>query len=190
MKKLFLALSILISANLFANSVPSFIKDVNAKTITLGLQFWKLSQVTITIKDENGITMFGETLQKPTANRQYNLSKMNDGDYIITIENKQKIAAQKLSIKKGEIFVAPTIEETFKPIFITNSTDVWAIQALSLSENADVKIIDENNNIIYTEKISKPVVEKKYNVSKLPVGSYEIVYAVNDHVFTQTAYKK
>ncbi len=189
MKKLFLALSILISANVFASTTPNFIKEVNAKTIVVNLNNWKQSNITVTIKDEDGSIMFSEKIEKPQANRQYNLSKMNDGEYSISIENKQKVALQKVKIRKGEILVDAFIEETFKPIFLTYG-NVWAIQALSLAKNAVVKIYDEDNNIVFSEKIDKPVVERKYNVAKLPAGNYEMVYSINGHVYTHSAFKK
>ncbi len=189
MRRLFLALSILIGANLFASTIPSFIKEVNAKTVVVNLSNWKHSAIMITIEDNNGNVMYSEKIEKPHANRQYNLSKMNDGEYTISIENKQKVAVQKVKIKRDEILVEATIEETFKPIFITNG-NVWAIQALSLAKNAVVKIYDEDNNIVFSEKIEKPTVERKYNVTKLSTGNYEIVYSISGHTYSQSAFKK
>lgn len=189
MKKLFLALGILIGANLFASTTPNFIKEVSAKTVVVNLNNWKQSNITITIEDLSGNVVFSEKIEKPQSNRQYNLSKMNDGDYTISIENKQKVAVQKVKIKNDQLLVDATIEETYKPIFLTNG-NVWAIQALALAKNAEIKIYDEDSNIVFSEKIEKPTVERRYNVTKLSSGNYEIVYSINGKTYSQSAFKK
>jgi hypothetical protein len=187
MRNLVIAIAILFTANVFAT--PFFIKDISNKTVVLNLSSWKQSSITVTIKNDDGNIVFSEKIEKPNSSRQYNLSKVGNGDYIISIENKQKIAIQSLSIKGDKVEFSKKIEETFKPIF-TFKENVWAIQALTLGKNAEVTIFDENNNVVFFEKIEKPVLEKQYNVSKLPAGNYDIQYSINEQYFTHSTFKK
>lgn len=169
---------------------PSFIKSVaNDKSIVVNLESWKSSEIVLTIKNDNGVTLHSETLKDKNA-KKYNLAKLEDGQYNVVIENDQRITRQSVEIKGNSITVAPLVTEVFKPVFITNKGDVWSIQALNLEKDAAVKIVDEDGNVVFTETIAKPTVERKYNVSKLGQGEYEIIYTTSDYTFSHLAFKK
>lgn len=189
MKKSFvIALALLVNAIAFG-STPSFIKNVTEKTFVLDLKQWKNSSINVTIKNENGGIVYSEKIESPKAGRKYNLSRTEDGVYTFVIEDAQKFVLQSVEIKRNDISVDTKTEEIFKPIFKT-STDVWVIQAMALKQNAEIKIVNENGDVVFKEKIEKPVVERKYNVAKLEKGKFEIIYSVGNEIFTHTAFKK
>ena len=189
MKKL-LVFAIALMVNVIANATnPSFVKNLTSKTFVLDLKQWKNASITVSIKNESGSVVYSEALNQPKSGRKYNLSKTEDGTYTFVIEDAQKFVFQSVEINGDQITVNEKTEEIFKPIFKTLA-DVWVVQAMNLNKTAEVKIENENGEVVFSETINKPVVERKYNVSKLEKGRYEIIYSIGDEIFTHTAFKK
>ncbi|MBK8698682.1 MAG: hypothetical protein IPN29_03760 [Saprospiraceae bacterium] len=168
---------------------PSFLKNEDAKSIVLHLNHWKAEKITISIMDKSGNTVFSEALNLPKTNRKYDVSGLAQGQYSVMVEDGQKFAVQHLTIEMGQIYINQETDEVYKPIFLTENA-VWSVQALTLEKNAVVSIYDENDNLVFTEKIEKPVVERRYDVSNLGRGSYIVEYSVANKVFTHKVDKK
>jgi hypothetical protein len=185
---LFLA-AVLFTINLSASINPSFIKEVNAKSVVVNLSKWSKGNFTITIENAFGEELFKENIGNPIAARQYNLSKMPNGSYNIIIENDQKISIQTIEIKGKEILANPSIREIYKPTFIVEN-NIWSVQALDLNKNSKVSIYDEDGNVVYAEKIDNPKVSKQFNVEKLSAGNYELTCSIGDKTFSKSIVKK
>lgn len=189
MKK-FILLAVALIVNVVANAKsPSFVKNVSSKTFVLDLKQWKNNSIKVSIKNENGAIVYSESIESPKSGRKYNLSKTDDGVYTFIIEDAQKFVFQSVEIDGNAITVNSNTDEIFKPIFKTG-TDVWIVQAMNLDKQAQVSILNESGEVVFKETISKPVVERKYNVAKLERGQFEIIYSIGDEVFTHTAFKK
>jgi hypothetical protein len=189
MKKLFVIAVALIVSVIANAKTNSFVMSISPKTFVLDLKQWQNTPIEVSIKDEFGVVIFEESLKNPKSGRMYILSELENGTYTFVVEDAQKIVYQYVEVIENAVKINENTVEVFKPVFNTTS-NYWTVHAMSLNKEAHIKIIDKNGDIIFSETVSKPVVEKKYNVSKLQNGFYEIIYSVGDETFTHTAIKK
>jgi hypothetical protein len=189
MKKLFVIAVALIVSVIANAKTNSFVMSISPKTFVLDLKQWQNTSIEVSIKDETGVVIFNESLKNPKSGRMYILSQLENGNYTFVVEDAQKIVYQYVEVVENAVKINENTEEVFKPAFNTTS-NYWTIHAMSLNKEANVKIIDNDGNVIFSETVTKPVVEKKYNVSKLQSGVYEIIYGIGDETFTHTAIKK
>ena len=90
------------------------------------------------------------------------------------MEDGLKLAAQNIVIDEEGLLVNPSTEERYKPVFNANG-DVWQIQGLTMGTAAQLTIVNESGENVFQENITKPVVERSYDVSRLEKGDYTIV---------------
>lgn len=170
-------------SSLFAANTPGFVKNLQQKNIVLDLSQWKNQSVNITISNDLDEKIFSEICPNKKF-RKYNLNNLPSGNYKVTIEDNQKIAIQEFIIAKNSISINSDTREIFKPQFVIKENE-WSLQALAQDNKSKIYISDENGDIIYEESIAKPSLTRRYDVSKLPSGRYEINYSIDGRTFSQ-----
>lgn len=173
-----------------ANVKPMISVDL-VKTNVIILQTKSNSQadIEIDIKNQEGITVFSETIEEGgLANRKYDLSLLENGNYTIIVLEGLSISVQHLTKTVSEIQIG-TIEShnLVIPTFVQNDNYLDLRMLSETSERLWVSIIDENGNPIYGEYVDqKGAVKKRFILSELEGGRYTFSVEIEGSVFSKT----
>jgi hypothetical protein len=185
---LVLFLAIFTSVSLFANDGNfSILTDKDSKTMVIDLKKNLGGNVVISIVSLDGETVFSEAFKADKKARKYNLSNLKVGTYTLIIEDEEKVSSKKVHISKASLLVDNKIEEMIKPTVISNG-DFWVLNVVNLV-GANIIITDEDGNKIYSQVVESSSLNKRFNVSKLPSGTYYINYDLNGKTFSNTVSK-
>lgn len=184
-----IAATMVVASLTLSAKTPTFLKKNDNKSIILHLNTWKSDFITVSIKDHSGVTVFSEKINRPAGNRKYDLSGLSKGEYGFVVEDGLKLAAQNIVIAEEGLLVNPSTEERYKPVFKANGA-VWQIQGLTMGTAAQLTIVNESGENVFQENITKPVVERSYDVSRLEKGDYTIVCKIGKDTFTYPVEKR
>lgn len=179
----FILLFLVLGCSAFANGTPTVL-SVDSKTLVVDTKEWKSEKVHIQIKEASGAVIFEETVLNKKNQRKYNLKKLPRGLYSIEIENKLKIAVQSFEVSYDDITVSSEIDYVYKPVVIVHD-DFMDVNLLTQGYNALINILDASNNIVFSERITDPVVHTRYNVASLESGEYSVQVALDGRSFVQ-----
>lgn len=184
---LILLVAFFTSFNVLANDVNfDLIADITNKTIVLDLKNNVGGNVSVSIVDLDGKTVFNEAFKANKKNRKYNLSNLTVGTYTLLIEDEKAVTTKKVYISKASLLVDDHAEVVNKPTIINNG-DSWIIK-----NNANVVIdftISDAQNILTKQSLVPGGLDKKINTTKLSAGSYSIAYTINDRDYYTTVTK-
>lgn len=167
----------------FASSSEPSISTDGTKSFIIDNKIWKSETVNVNIEDENGIVIFSEEQDLSTSKR-FNLTKLESGNYTVTISNDLKIVKNNITITEKKMMIGLDAHTSYKPVFqISND----AIDINFLAENAKTKIyIQDTENTLYSSSTSDEMsINKRYNISALPSGIYSIVVSTTNGIFTK-----
>ena len=140
----------------------------------------------INLFDENGNRIYYMETETPREElrKRYDLSNLDDGNYLYTVEiDKEKVTKQ-LAIDRGEVEVLD-IRKSVDPFFHQEG-ELLRLTYLNF-ENQVVKmyLYDENNaELLATELGNEFAIHKGIDLSKLRPGNYDLVL-VSDHEIYQ-----
>jgi len=149
----------------------------NAGTNGISLQLTNVieTQIQVSIKDLNGVTLYDDTLSKHKINhRKYDLRNLPIGSYSVIVTYDKMMKIQKIKKQHNSIKIEKdTVQTIFKPTYKEHS-DYLDLNILSLSkQNIYLKIEDDEGRIIYTNQNQiNGSYQKRFNLSQLPEGSY------------------
>ncbi|MBC7885347.1 MAG: hypothetical protein H7X99_07720 [Saprospiraceae bacterium] len=178
---------------LSASSIVSFASNPDiltekAKMLTLITSAWKSEKVNVQIKDFTGSVILDETVKNGNKVRRYNLKNLPNGNYTLEMSNELKITVQEFEILGSQVILSNTLETEYKPVInlFENHID---LNLMTLGKEASLKILDETNNVLLTEKLAGPVVSKRYDFSKLSSGDYAVIVEINGRSYTKSVVK-
>ncbi len=177
------------AAGSFAGSRVPFIKLERSGEQGLHLYMDSLSDLAqLTIYDTDKVVLFQDKIdQKFDFKRKFDLSKLPDGSYIFEIDHGNQIKQYSFTILNNEVSIADHCAAIFKPTFISKEYNL-DISYLNLDKEAvSLSIYDQNGKNLVSEKVvNKQIVEKRYDLSLLPNGNYQVVIKTADRVFVHT----
>lgn len=177
------------AVNTFASESPYLVNvDIETKIMVVDLSQTTGKDVSVSIVDLNGNTIFSESLNNKAKSRRYNLSKLPTGTYTVIVEDLNKVSYQKVYVSKKSLLADDNIEEITMPTMINNGNK-WSVSGLNTKYNGRIIIFDEDGNEIFTENISKAMTSRSFNVEKLNAGLYSVHYVVNGKTFAQSLKK-
>ena len=163
---------------------------INDNLINLKLENLNES-VSIVFTDRYGLTLHKEKVVESYFSKNFNLRNLEDGSYIIELENFNRIKEISFSIVSGEVILEDGKEAvTYKPIVNLKGNSVY-ITKLSLNyETLEISMYDSDGNNLYTEMLSgKRNLGIKLNIEQLEVGQYDLVMKSGDKIFYKTIRK-
>jgi hypothetical protein len=166
---------------------PYLIHAEKNKVMVIDLKKSFGKEVKVTILNMKGDEIFNEEFTANVNIRKYNLSKLGIGTFTVVVDENHRISYQKVYISKNSLLVDNEIEELVKPSFITQDNK-WYLKNVNSKYEGLVEIFDFSGNKIFENKTNK--IDKVYNMSKLPIGEYTLMYTVKDKTFSFTALKK
>ena len=192
-KKVFLMVALFVTVMGYAKEPSFYISTSEADRTTLTLASVKEGNL-FTIKDENGLILYKESIQKSGIyTKGFDLTSLPDGDYFFELDKDVEVSTIPFSVKAHIVSFRKDLAKTFfKPVTIVDGNLVF-ISKLSLEESplsievyfegSDSGYIDE---LVYAETIENTkTIERIYKLTGLDYGSYKIVYKTKGKTFVE-----
>ena len=133
----------------------------------------------LVIKNSNQVILYKELIEKSgTYSKGFDLTALPDGDYYFELDKEVqiKIIPFKVSFKEV-IFDKDAKTIIFKPVVYVKNNKVYVSKLSFDYEVLEIKIINEGNEFVLSEKIKKrgDRLGKIYNFSTSEKGTYLIV---------------
>ncbi len=176
---------VMLNLNVMASENPYLI-NVNIDTKVMELDLSKIVGKTanVTINNMKGEEIFSEFITVKSKSRLYNLKNLSVGTYTVIVEDENQVTYQKVYVSKNSLLADGQVEEITRPM-VTQRNQKWIVSSTNNSYPSNVTIVDNEGNVIYTEKSKLYAPVKSYNVSKLKSGEYRLDYTVKNKTFSQ-----
>jgi C4-type Zn-finger protein len=156
------------------------------KAIVVNLGNVQKEEITIAIEDYFGNTLVTESV-KNNANfvKKYNVSKLENGQYSITITKKTLRTVQPFTVtNEGVTMSEVEKKEKFIPVLVQNGSKLDVNVLLGNYNNITVKILDnEGHSSLEDKNYVVLTLHKRYDLSKLPAGTYIAEVTAGDETF-------
>lgn len=177
---LFILIFSVFSSAIFANGITKF--NETPKSIIVSTSEWKAHQVNVLIKENNGGTVYNEVLSTSKTDRKFNLKGMAKGTYTLEISDELKITSQQFTISDSDVVVDSAVNTIYKPVVVSKDNKI-DVNLLNPSKNASIKIQDRYEDTIYDERQNASSVNKRFDISSLPSGSYSVNIDVDGRTY-------
>lgn len=162
----------------YANEFPLLPKERTKDVTNVTFENVKQGSLLI-IKDSNELILYKEFIKKPGKySKGFDLTALPNGDYYFELDKEVqiKIIPFKVSFKKV-IFDKDTETTIFKPVVYVKNNKVYVSKLSFDNEVLEIKIINEGNEFVLSEKIEKigDRLGKIYNFSTSEKGTYLII---------------
>jgi hypothetical protein len=182
-----LLVAFLTSFAAMANDVNfDLITDITNKTIILDLKNNLGGDVTVSILDLDGTTVFNEAFKANKKNRKYNLSNLKIGTYTLIVEDVKAVTTKKVYISNANLLVDDIANVVNKPSIIKN-TDSWIIKNNSNTEISFT--LSDASNVLTKQTLVPGALDKKLYTTNIPSGVYYITYTINGREYYSTITK-
>lgn len=137
----------------------------------------------------------GVLLEEEITNAEYarvlNLNELSTGNYKLVVSTGVRETEQPISITRtGLSLNIGDRKEFFAPVVRMNGSLLDVSLLNSNLTNLKLRIEDAEGILVYEDEARNVVkVEKRYNLSKLPVGEYTVVLNVGDKSYVKTIRK-
>jgi hypothetical protein len=156
------------------------------KSVVVNLGSVQKEEITITIEDSYGNTLTTETIKNhPNFVKKYNVSKLENGQYSITITKKTLRTVQPFTVSLGGVTMLDVEKkEKFIPVLVQNGNKLDVNVLLGNYNNITVKIVDnEGRSAMEDKNYVVLTLHKRFDLSKLPAGAYVAEVKAGDETF-------
>lgn len=171
-----------IVGNASGNFTSDPVNDIVKTTITLhnvkqGNQ--------LLIKDSHGIIIYKEEIKNAgTYSKGFDLTALPDGNYVFELEKDVEIKSIPFKINANTVILNNNEPTIFKPIITSKNNYLYLTKLALNNEPLHVKIYNEEDELLYSEKIENTkTIEKAYKL--IAPGTYKIVLASNGRTYYQ-----
>ncbi|MFV0366559.1 MAG: hypothetical protein ACK5JS_08715 [Mangrovibacterium sp.] len=155
----------------FVSMVPISGKKVAVSVQTKGHDVYRLK-----LRSESG-QILHESKTDKSGNYQkiFDLAKLEDGNYSISINNTSSKAERQFAIKDGSVIVGKHSYES-APVF-SYRDNVLRVAYLNYEDHpVSITVYNEDNAVVYSKEINKDfAVNEGINFAKVQRGDYQVV---------------
>lgn len=169
-------------------SVPSPERNL----VVLHLDENRFGNTEVRIMDQNGSTIFAESLKAETSiTRTYNLKNLEAGNYTFQVDYNSIIKIQKVQKLYDAVSLNDTEEVTvFKPS-MTFENNTISLNFLAFKGMFEIDILDAEGNVLHTEMHQADgAFVGRYDLNTLKSGSYTCRVYVDNKDFEDSFIKK
>ncbi|SMG21862.1 protein of unknown function [Marivirga sericea] len=175
----------------FADGFP-FVKLTSKenKMITLRVGSAQSEVTNIRLKNQFGQVVYSETVENVNGIlKNFDLKHLESGHYKIELENALNIEVMPITITWDSVRVAhDQFTTVHKPFISLKENGTVDFNFLNLStKSTSVMITNEKGNVIYKEDLgTSSDIEKRYDLSSLEKGTYQMIVQSGDRNFKQS----
>ena len=161
--------------------------DLKAKKI-VKIEFNNVKKgQTLTIKDNQGVTVYNNEIQN-TGNysRTFDFSALEEGVYSAELNKDFEIIIKQFYVKNGLVtLLNNNSEKIFKPIIRTEGNLVY-LSKMDFNEAPLKVVIYYNNEVLLDETTKgKKLLNRIYKLSEKEIGDYKVVISSNDRTYVK-----
>ncbi len=167
----------------FASGDINIVKEKDSGELKrIKIEIPELFDLDVTIYDEKGQTIYFNSFEKNSKSSQiFNFSQLENGEYTIISKGGFQTITKTLLVKDNNFEVLEKSVE-ISPLFELKN-NLLTVNYLNKNKNDIIINIENNSNVIYSEKINgKLDFNKAIDVSNLSRGSYYISLNVNNKI--------
>lgn len=183
----------LISSIAFADdaNITVKVKSENEKALIFSLD--EAQKINLSIYSLNDGIIYEQNIKTDKATtKTYNLEAFPDGNYIIKLENEEKLIEYEVNIFKGKTLISePIVTEFFKPVLIKDADFVTIDMKYVPHGPVEVKVFNEYNDEMYAKSFASKVnAVKKFNISKTDAKQLTFLIKSKNKEFIETVILK
>lgn len=156
------------------------------KSVIVNLGSVQKEEISIAIEDAFGNTLVTENVKNnDNFVKKYNVSKLEAGQYSITITKKTLRTVQPFTISNVGVSMSDVEKkEKFIPVLVQNGNKLDVNVLLGNYNNITIKIVDNEGRSSFEERNYVVLtLHKRFDLSKLPAGAYVAEVTAGDETF-------
>lgn len=188
-RKGLIAIALSVSLMGFANDLKKPIKEKEPKVTSLS--FSKVLEGSMLfIKDEKGLTLYKEAIQKTGEySKGFDLTSLPDGEYFFELDTELKIVVIPFDVESNEVQFRKEEKNTIlKPIVRVVDDKVLFSRTSFEGAPLEFKIYyADNSDVVLSEKFeNETIIEKVYDFSESKKGEYLFIFKSNGRKFVKS----
>lgn len=173
---------------LFATDINPAInlKSGIEKSFALYMNYQSAKDFEIVLKDNASGVLFRENVKSTKQfAKQFNLSKLPEGVYFLTIEDNLSIYTQVIEVIGKTLTIDEGKESRiYKPTVYQKGDKVFLSAMILDADDAEVIVYDEYHEVIFREKFeNQNKIEKVFSFAGLNPEDYSLTIRYKDHSF-------
>ena len=168
-------------------NTSAFIKPQSDKSFALYLNEIDFPSVKISIKDNEGRNLYTKTVKNQDSfAKKFNMSQLPQGSYMLSLEDEQSIQNIPLSVIDQTVQIEMDEKTRIYKPFVKQDAEMLDVMVFSPKKmQHQITIYDDANQVVYNETINEQVtIEKRYNLTNLAPGKYNITIESNDYRYS------
>lgn len=130
---------------------------------------------TLRITDENKNIVYTKEVSKEACSQEIiSFSDIYNGSYTITVSNKDFKSEDHFELVNDKISKPYKEFNTEDRVFFRIAKEMLYVSRSSVNSTFNLSISDKNNELIFDESYVKSTSSKKFNISQLPSGKYDV----------------
>ncbi|PWG05718.1 DUF3244 domain-containing protein [Polaribacter aquimarinus] len=156
---------------------------VESKRVKVEFNAVKKGQ-TITIKDENGITIYKNEIQKNgTYSKIFDLSALKNGNYTAELNKDFEILIKSFSIKNNVVTFLGNTPKVFKPVVRTED-NMLLVSKIAFNNQSLKVVLYYEDDVIFTETLNGgSVLNRVYKLSENYSGKYKVIIYTDNRIY-------
>lgn len=174
----------------FSKGLPFLkVSDKEAKVLTIRMATDGTEKFKISLKDNYGTVLFSENVANSNGYiKSFNLKNLTAGEYTIEMENETFTKVMPVSLDSKSVVIShPKFETVYHP-FVKLTENKLDLNYLNVNQDATAMVIrNAAGSIIFKNSLGSEMnFSKRFDLSKLPVGSYGVEIVSGKKVFNNT----
>ena len=157
---------------------------LSGKKVMLKVQNPSMQQIKINITDQTNQNLYSASLpEKEAFLKVYDLSKLPEGDYKLTLELNNKVLEKDVRIKGNESSIISEATQ-YLPYFSKKDNDLL-VSYLNTGSNKVSVSFSNNANQFFTDTPEKQVsIQRSYSLKNLEPGQYTVELSSGDKLYS------
>jgi len=179
-----LASGFLASANESGREIS--LSTENQKAVVLNMNNIKIG-THISLRDEHGKLLFEDIADANQYGKVFNLSLLEKGELQLEIENNETLEIMSIEVTASSAAIMAGSDQLFQKPIVKHNGESMKIYFGKSEHGMNVTMLDQYGDVAFKDKVGEGDGSlKRYDVSKLSSGKYNIQFTANGRSFYHT----
>lgn len=158
----------------------------NQKAVVLKMNNIKAG-TQISLRDENGKLLFEDKADANQYGKVFNLSLLEKGQLQLEIENEETLEIMSIEVTESAASIKKGSEQVFNKPIVKHNGDQMKIYFGESQSGMKITVLDQYGDVAFKDRVkSSDSSLKRYDVSKLSSGKYNIQFTADGRSFYHT----
>ncbi len=173
-------------ANASENEREIYLKSENSKTVLLQMNHVK-EGTHISLWNKAGDLLFQDETLSGSYSKVFNLNLLEKGELILEVESDESLELLPIAVTEDNAEFKVSSERMIAKPLVRLSGNEIKVFLSDGQNNYEMKMTDEFSDVVYKDSIAENKGGiKRYDVSKLPQGKYNIQFTADGRSFYHT----